>query len=117
MCRPFTSGGIDFSGHIGQFESVGLKRRDRFAELGAFVAVFQGDIKTALGTAKPHCPDGETAAVQGLDHLPEPLTPFPQEVFLGNPAIVKVQLAGIGRPPHHFVVHPPGIITGCILFN
>ena len=54
------------------------------------MTALQGHFKTPLGAAQTHGADGQAPPVQGLHHLMKALPLRTQQVFFGNPAVLKV---------------------------
>src|SRR5439155_21252365 len=64
---------LDLDGHVGELELHGLEPGDRLAELAALMRVRIGEVVCALREADAHRGDGDPAAVEDLQELPEPL--------------------------------------------
>jgi hypothetical protein len=104
---------LDLHGTVRQLEGHGLELGNGLAELLAFAGVFQGCIIGPLGAPQPHGGDGETAAVQGLEHLVKAVSLPAQDILSRHAHVVEVELGRVGGTPHHLLFHGHGLEPGC----
>src|SRR5262245_6789954 len=73
--------GLDLRGHVRELEADRLEGRDPLAELLSLLRVGGGEVVRALGETDSHRGDGDAAAVEDLEELPEALAARPEEVL------------------------------------
>ena len=73
--------GFDFRGHVGQLELDGLKIGDGLAELLALLGVFHRAFVGALRHSQAERCDRDSAAVENLQAVDEPLAFFAKKIF------------------------------------
>src|SRR6476619_2291384 len=91
--------GLDLGGHVRELESGRLEGRDLLAELLALLRVRSSEVVRALGEADAHRGDGDAAAVEDLEELPEALAAWSEKIPLRDRAVLERKLTGVGRAP------------------
>src|SRR5262245_22566352 len=95
--------GLDLRGHVRELEADRLEGRDLLSELLALLRIGDREVVRALGKADSHRRDGDAAAVEDLEELPEALAAPAEEVLLRHRAVLERELTRVGRAPAEFL--------------
>ena len=93
------AGRLQLGGDVGQLELHRLELRDRLAELLALLGVVEGEVEHGLGEAERQRGDGDAADLERPQELAEAEVRVADEVLVGDPHVVEVQLAGVEALP------------------
>ncbi len=111
------SGSLELCGHIRKLEGNPLIHADGGAELHAFLRIGQGILIRTLGDAQCLGGNADAPAIQcGHSNL-EALSFEPQQVFLRDTHVVKLQLRCAGGPDAHLVIGLREGESGHVLFD
>src|ERR1700729_2517606 len=73
--------GIQLGSHVGELPLDALELGDGFAELPAFLDVFEGSLECAAADAEGECSDGDASAVEDTHGIDEAFAFEAEEVF------------------------------------
>jgi hypothetical protein len=103
---------LDLSRQVGQLPLDSLERRDRLAELPARLRVSQGRFVGALREPHSEGRDADTARVEDLPRVVEPLAFLAEQVLGRHAAVLKHHLARVARAHPELVFLLPGRHAG-----
>ena len=90
---------LELGGDVGQLELHRLELRDRLPELHALLGVVGRQVEHGLGQAERQRGDGDAPDLERAQELAEAQVGIADEVVVGHPHVVEVQLAGVEAPP------------------
>ena len=101
------AGRVDGRGHVGDLLPDRAELSDEDAEGPPLTGVRAGLVESPTGDPDPHGSDPDPASFQRDHEIPEALSLFSQTLGGVHPAVVEVDLAGVGAPEAELVLLLP----------